>query len=205
MHGEFVLNARKTIISLCLLTALLSLNACGVDAGDTEHISKEDTAHISIDNISTEHSFMPSVTESLDVAGNTYTLADFSFWLPSGFTRRAANDLWLFTSEEDGVFIALSTESFEALYASGVDVDISLEEYTKRLTTKEGIYSLVRLEGDAACFEYTKEIENEAYRYLVRVYKGSGAFYTMQFSCKAADTEANIAYFEAITDSVKVS
>lgn len=195
----------KRILSVFLLSSLLAFGACGGDAVSTSsEETAEDTGYHHV-SVAVDLSYPAVVTESLEIADGVYSVADFSVSLPDGFVQRSVNGFALFASEGEETVLALKLDSVYDLYIAGENVNATAAEYAERVAEKEGISATVTNMGDKAAFEYVRNVENVPYCYYVYAYKGSNAYYLLQFSCSADSAEDKASVLKAIIESVQVT
>lgn len=199
---------KKTIIALTGLCLAAAMCACGSDTEVTPLSSADESSLDSMFYFSSADVSYPvfdTSTVTVDENG-VYSVAGFSVKLPSGFVRQQVDDLALYASDNEKASVVLSAEAFYNMTAAGLDIEMSASEYAKLvIKADETIQTPVYPRGDGAYFEYVKDIGDKQYRYFAYAYKGSNAFYLLQFCCAEEDTEQQRTSFEMIAESVAVS
>lgn len=199
---------KKTLLAMSGLALAAALCACGADTEVTP-LSSADEASLDstfcFSSIDASYPFFDTSTVTVDENG-VYSVAGFSVKLPTGFVTQQVDDLALYASDNEKASVVLSAEAFYNMSAAGLDVEMSVSEYAKLvIKADETIQTPVYPRDDGAYFEYVKDIGNNQYRYFAYAYKGSNAFYLLQFCCAEADTEQQRVSFEKIAESVAVS
>lgn len=199
---------KKTIITLTGIGLAAAMCACGSDTEVTPLSSADETSLDSVFYFSSDDAsylFLDTSTVTVDENG-VYSVAGFSVKLPSEFVSQHVDDLALYASDNEKATVVLSVEEFYNMTAAGLDVEMSVSEYAKLvIKADETIQTPVYPKGDGAYFEYVKDIGDNQYRYFAYAYKGSNAFYLLQFCCAEEDTEQQRTSFETIAESVVVS
>lgn len=199
---------KKTALALTGLCLAAALSACN---GDTEATPLSSADGASLDSAfyfssaDVSYPFLDTSTLTTDENG-VYCVAGFSVKLPSEFVSQQVDDLALYASDNEKATVVLSVEAFYNMTAAGLDIEMSASEYAKLvIKADETIQTPVYPKGDGAYFEYVKDIGDNQYRYFAYAYKGSNAFYLLQFCCAEEDTEQQRASFDKIAESVAVS
>ena len=117
----------------------------------------------------------------------TFTGSDYSITLTNRFDFDSDED---FTAvyEADDVLVLISKETFASL---GEYASISVTEYNQIIQkdTEAPSKTEVRTEDGLCYYEHTLEVDGDSYTYHVFAYKGSDAFWLVQFVTFTEDAE----------------
>lgn len=199
---------KRTAFALAVFALAAATSACGSDTEATPILSsEEESAEISyfVGSAEVSRPYLDTSNVGVDENG-VYTVAGFSIKLPAEFKTQHVDDLALYASDNERATVVLSVEDLSSIYDAGLDTTMSAVDYAKLVVkADETIQTPVYTKGDGAYFEYVKDIGDGQYRYFAYAYKGSEAFYLLQFCCAEDDTAVQREAFEQIEKSVTVS
>lgn len=201
------MNKLKAFAFACLISALSAVSACNGNEAPPALSSADaqsEESEIVLESIESSYAYMD--TNSFEEKENgLYTSEGFSVVLPNNYIRQENERFALYAVEKDKSVIALLAESFYDVLSAGMDANMPASEYAKLvIEADDGVQATVLDKGGNAYFEYVKEMDGEQYRYFVYAYRGSGAYYLLQFCCNDIEADFYREAFEQIEKSVEI-
>lgn len=139
-----------------------------------------------------------------DSHAKTFSAAGLSIVLTEAFQSKESETQTAFYASDGAAVMALK-EEFTLLEANGVPTDLSLKDYAQNVIDVYGIDATVGGTEARPTFTYTDTANGKDYTYLVTVYRGSDAYWIVQFVCQTKDFDADRSKFMGWAESVAVS
>lgn len=108
----------------------------------------------------------------------------------------------------DEYMVVALKEEFSLFQQAGLQTDITLEDYAGLIRQNNGILSTssaVSEEDGVTYFKYEKEVNGKNISYMATVFKGSDAYWLIQFACETQYFEQSSAQFLKWAKTAKFS
>lgn len=151
---------------------------------------------ISLGNGTISHLFSAKTQE--------FTKAGMSITLTQDFHEQEVVSQTATYASSKYIVICLK-EEFLALEQGNVPSDISLTEYAEAIIMNNSIEAEVAGSENRPEFVYSRQINGKEFSYLVTVFRGSDAYWTVSFACESKNFESSQKQFSAWADTVKVA
>ena len=102
------------------------------------------------------------------------------------------------------VSVTALKEDLSAFKDNNMDTDITLKDYAELVIAANGLDSEAEEKDGLVCFTYDKSLSGQNFTYLATVFKGSDAFWLVQFGCENSQYDALKEDFVKYAKTVKV-
>ena len=133
---------------------------------------------------------------------HTFEKDGMSITLSDDFKEKQSNNTACY--ESSNAVVLVKKEGFAAMSDAGLSPDISAAEYSELVAKSNGLDVSVTEENEIVYFEYNMDTDFGNFKYFACVYKGSDAFWLIQFSCSADIYDDVKDEFFTFAQSVKV-
>ena len=135
----------------------------------------------------------------------TFSKAGMSIVLTEAFVEKeAAGQTVAYESKKAVVMVV--KEEFTLFQSLGVSTDISLQEYAELVISGGGLTGVsVEVKNGLTCFEYKKTVDGKDLSYFATVFRGSDAYWLIQFSAETKNYNGLLDTFITWAKSVSFS
>lgn len=133
-----------------------------------------------------------------------YTKEGMTITLTDDFIEKDSDTQTAFYQADRYIVMALK-EGFSAYRAAGITEESTAAEYGAMMISTSAITSEIETIDNLTCFTYEKQQSGKNFTYFASVYKGTDAFWLIQFACETDNYEDSVDQFITWAKSVVVS
>ncbi|MCI8589846.1 MAG: hypothetical protein HFE77_03950 [Clostridiales bacterium] len=118
-----------------------------------------------------------------------FSKAGFTITLTDGFTEQdIVSQTAAYVSTK--VSVTALKEELSILEDNDIDADLSLSDYADLVIAANNLDSKTEEKDGLLCFTYNKSVSGKNFTYFATVFKGSDAFWLVQFACEDSQYDA---------------
>lgn len=138
-------------------------------------------------------------------AEKEFLKAGLAITLNTNFSESDAGDYTaIYESNKDNAVVIILKEDFSLFEIAGISTDISLNEYAQLTVDASGKNSIVEAKDGLTYFTHESTVDGVKYSYLAVVYRGSDAYWLVQFSTYSKDFDGLVDTFTKWAKTVSV-
>lgn len=134
-----------------------------------------------------------------------FSKAGMSITLTTAFTEKEMATQTAYYESQKAVVTCLK-EEYSLLEDEGMSADdVTLEQYAEAVITLNGLDSEVQTEDGLTYIRYDKSLNGKDFSYYATCFKGTDAFWLIQFACESKNFDTMHDTFKTWAKSVKFS
>lgn len=139
------------------------------------------------------------------VKAKEFSKAGMSITLTTAFTEKEMATQTAYYESQKAIVTCLK-EEFSILEDEGLSADdVTLEQYGEAVIVMNGLDSEVQTEDGLTYIRYDKSLNGKDFSYYATVFKGTDAFWMIQFACESKNFDSMHEIFKTWAKSVKFS